>query len=39
MSEHNAVVGIFNSHTEAETSITELQRARFDMKKLSSVQL
>ena len=37
MSEHNAVVGIFNSHTEAETSIKELQRAGFDMKKLSIV--
>jgi uncharacterized membrane protein len=37
MSEHNAVVGIFNSHAEAETSIKELQRAGFDMKKLSIV--
>src|ERR1035437_6469507 len=37
MSEHNAVVGIFNSHTEAETSINELQRSGFDMKKLSIV--
>lgn len=37
MTEHNAVVGIFNSHTEAETSIKELQLAGFDMKKLSIV--
>jgi|ERR1039457_78907 uncharacterized membrane protein len=37
MTEHNAVVGIFNTHTEAETSIKELQRAGFDMKKLSIV--
>src|ERR1039457_2176108 len=37
MSEQNAVVGIFNTHTEAETSIKELQRAGFDMKKLSIV--
>jgi len=35
MSELNAVVGIFKTHTEAETSIKELQRAGFDMKKLS----
>jgi len=37
MSEHNAVVGIFNTHTEAETSIKELQQSGFDMKKLSIV--
>jgi uncharacterized membrane protein len=37
MSENNAVVGIFNSHTEAEKSIKELQKAGFDMKKLSIV--
>ena len=37
MSEQNAVVGIFNTHTEAETSIKELQRAGFDMKSLSIV--
>lgn len=37
MSEHNAVVGIFNTHTEAEASIKELQQAGFDMKKLSIV--
>jgi hypothetical protein len=37
MSDQNAVVGIFNSHTEAEKSIKELQIAGFDMKKLSIV--
>jgi uncharacterized membrane protein len=37
MTVHNAVVGIFNSHNEAESSIKELQRAGFDMKKLSIV--
>ena len=37
MTDQSAVVGIFKSHTEAETSIKELQRAGFDMKKLSIV--
>ena len=37
MAEQNAVVGIFDSHLKAETSIKELQRAGFDMKKLSIV--
>jgi uncharacterized membrane protein len=37
MAEHNAVVGIFDSHLKAETSIRELQRSGFDMKKLSIV--
>ena len=37
MFEQNAVVGIFNSHTEAEKSIKELQQSGFDMKKLSIV--
>jgi hypothetical protein len=37
MTEHNAAVGIFDSHIKAETSIKELQRAGFDMKKLSIV--
>lgn len=37
MKESNAVVGIFVSHLEAETSIKELQQAGFDMKKLSIV--
>jgi uncharacterized membrane protein len=34
---NNAVVGVYNSHTEAEASIKELQRSGFDMKKLSIV--
>ena len=37
LAENNAVVGIYNSHTEAEASIKELQRSGFDMKKLSIV--
>ena len=37
MAEHNAVVGVFDSHIKAETSIKELQRTGFDMKKLSIV--
>jgi len=37
MKESNAVVGVFISHLEAETSIKELQHAGFDMKKLSIV--
>lgn len=37
MSEQNAVIGVFNTHTEAETSIKELQQSGFDMKKLSIV--
>ena len=37
MAENNAVVGIYNSHTEAEASIKDLQRSGFDMKKLSIV--
>ena len=35
--ENTAVVGIYRSHTEAETSVKELQRSGFDMKKLSIV--
>src|ERR1039457_1638469 len=37
MAENSAVVGIYNSHVEAEASIKELQRSGFDMKKLSIV--
>jgi uncharacterized membrane protein len=37
MADNNAVVGIYNSHTDAEASIKELQRSGFDMKKLSIV--
>ena len=36
MAENNAVVGIYNSHTEAEASIKELQRSGFDMKNCPS---
>jgi len=32
-----AVVAIYNSHTEAEAAVKELQRSAFDMKKLSIV--
>ncbi len=37
MDKQNASVGIFNTHTEAEASIRELQQSGFDMKKLSIV--
>lgn len=37
MDERNAVVGIFDSHVQAETGIKELQLAGFDMKRLSIV--
>jgi hypothetical protein len=37
MTEHNAVIGIFATHTEAEKSIKELQISGFDMNKLSIV--
>ena len=37
MVKNNAVVGVYDSHTSAEASIKELQRAGFDMKKLSIV--
>ena len=37
MAENNAVLGVYNTHTEAEMSIKELQRSGFDMKKLSIV--
>jgi uncharacterized membrane protein len=37
MAENSAVLGIYNSHTQAEASIKELQRSGFDMKKLSIV--
>ena len=35
MSKHNAVVGVYNSHTDAEAAIKELQKSGFDMQKLS----
>ncbi len=37
MSEKNLAVAIFNNHTEAEDAVKELQKAGFDMKKLSIV--
>jgi Alternative complex III, ActD subunit/Heat induced stress protein YflT domain len=37
MSEKNSAVAIFNIHTEAEAAVKELQKAGFDMKKLSIV--
>jgi uncharacterized membrane protein len=37
MSEHNAVVAIYNTHTEAEAAIKELKRAAFNITKLSIV--
>ena len=37
MAEHNAVVGIYNSHTEAEAAVKALQQSGFDMQKLSIV--
>src|SRR5271157_4926496 len=37
MSDKNSVVAIFESHDRAEDAIRELQRAGFDMKKLSIV--
>ena len=32
MSNQNAVVGIYKTHTEAEVAVKELQRPGFDMK-------
>ena len=37
MSEHNAVAGVYNSHTEAEAAVKELQKSGFDMPTLSIV--
>jgi hypothetical protein len=37
MSNQNAVVGIYKTHTEAEVAVKELQKSGFDMKKLSVV--
>ena len=37
MSENNAVVAIYNTHSEAESAIKELRRSGFDIKKLSIV--
>jgi uncharacterized membrane protein len=37
MAEHNAVVGIYTTHTDAEAAIKALQQSGFDMQKLSIV--
>jgi hypothetical protein len=37
MTENNAVVATYKTHTEAEAAIKELQQAGFDMRKLSIV--
>jgi uncharacterized membrane protein len=37
MAEHNAVVGVYNSHTDAEAAVKALQKSGFDMQKLSIV--
>ena len=37
MSGTNAVVAIYDSHTQAEEAVKELQKSGFDMKKLSIV--
>ena len=37
MSEQNAVVGIYDTHTGAEEAIKELQKSSFNMKQLSIV--
>lgn len=37
MNDHNAVVAIYKSHTEAETAVKELQQGGFDMHQLSIV--
>src|SRR5271170_6518397 len=37
MTQNNAAVAIYKSHTEAEAAVKELQQSGFDMKKLSIV--
>ena len=37
MSKQNSVVAVFESHTQAEDAVRELQESGFDMKKLSIV--
>jgi hypothetical protein len=37
MSQKNAVIAIYESHSQAEEALKELQRSGFDMKKLSIV--
>jgi uncharacterized membrane protein len=36
-SKKNSVVAVFNTHTEAEEAVRELEKSNFDMKKLSIV--
>ena len=37
MSDKNSVVGVYETHQQAEDAIRELQKSGFDMKKLSIV--
>ena len=37
MTGNKALAGVYNTHTEAEAAVRELQKAGFDMKKLSIV--
>ena len=37
MTKEDAIVAVYNSHGEAEEAVAQLQRAGFDMKKLSIV--
>ena len=37
MSETNSVVAIYDTHTQAEEAVKELQRSGFDMQKMSIV--
>ena len=37
MAQENAVVAIYHTHTDAEAAVKELQKAGYDMKKLSIV--
>lgn len=37
MAKNEPVVAVYNTHSEAEEAVKELQKARFDMKKLSII--
>lgn len=37
MPDKNSVVAIYDSHTEAEAAVKELEKSKFDMKQLSIV--
>ena len=37
MSEQNAAVGLYSTHTGAEAAVEELQKSSFNMKRLSIV--